>query len=184
MIYFTSDLHIGHKNILKYQQDTRPYTDIDEHDKWIIDTINSTCTKKDELYVLGDISVSQSQLIQEKLKKIDPHIFLVRGNHDHWKESQEAKLFERVWDYRIVHWDKQRIVCFHFPIEEWNRCEWGDIHLHGHCHGSCPTVKTNRFDIGWDVHKRPVSIDEILSWKNTNEEHWVTHHDLVITNRR
>ena len=47
---YTSDLHLNHKNILKY--DKRPFNSIEEHDKGIIDNINSLVKETDELYIL------------------------------------------------------------------------------------------------------------------------------------
>ena len=54
MNYFISDLHLGHKNVLKF--DNRPFINIEEHDKTIIDNWNSKVNDNDDVYVLGDIS--------------------------------------------------------------------------------------------------------------------------------
>ena len=42
--YFVSDLHLSHKNILKY--DNRPFNSIEEHDQSIINNINSNKMKQ------------------------------------------------------------------------------------------------------------------------------------------
>lgn len=51
MNYFISDLHLGHKNVLKF--DNRPFINIEEHDKTIIDNWNSKVNDNDDVYVLG-----------------------------------------------------------------------------------------------------------------------------------
>lgn len=54
MNYFISDLHFGHKNILKF--DNRPFLNIEQHDKAIIENWNNVVGEDDDVYVLGDIS--------------------------------------------------------------------------------------------------------------------------------
>ena len=52
MIYFISDTHFGHKNIVSYCK--RPFIDTHEMNKTIIDNINSVVKPSDTLYFLGD----------------------------------------------------------------------------------------------------------------------------------
>lgn len=52
--WVTSDLHFGHKNIIKYEN--RPFKDIEEMDKAIIELWNKTVKKDDKIYILGDFS--------------------------------------------------------------------------------------------------------------------------------
>ena len=62
-IYFTSDLHFGHSNILKHSP-KRPYSDtvdIAAHDEWLLDLWRSTVDKKDTIYILGDLTFLKSE---------------------------------------------------------------------------------------------------------------------------
>lgn len=45
MIYFTSDLHLGHNNILKFTG--RPYDSMEEMNRELIRNINFRVTKND-----------------------------------------------------------------------------------------------------------------------------------------
>ena len=54
MIWFTSDLHLGHVNVLQFQN--RPFADIDEMNEALIANINAKVKKNDELWILGDFS--------------------------------------------------------------------------------------------------------------------------------
>ena len=54
MIYFTSDMHFGHNNIIKLCQ--RPFSSAEEMDNCMIENWNKLVKAKDEIYILGDIA--------------------------------------------------------------------------------------------------------------------------------
>ena len=176
MIYFTSDLHFNHTNILKYQKHTRPYSSVVEMNRAIISRWNSIISPKDEVWVLGDFFMGNHKESVELIKYLNGHIHLIRGNHDYFSHKEEKELFASVQDYKVLRYEKDKYILCHYPIEEWDGCYYGRIHLHGHCHGNLQRKLPNRFDIGWDVFQRPVSIDEIKSWR-TDEK--VPHHGVT-----
>lgn len=55
MIWFTSDTHFGHSNIIKLAE--RPFVNIDEMEGSLVANINSLIAPSDELYHLGDFSM-------------------------------------------------------------------------------------------------------------------------------
>ena len=177
MIYFTSDLHFNHINILKYQYNTRLYSNIEDMNQDIISIINSTCREVDDLYILGDVLMGPRIKGLHLIRQLKPKLHLIRGNHDTFNQEQEQELFESVYDYKIVKDNKRNIVCFHYPIQEWDKAHYGIVHLYGHCHGHLKEELPNRFDIGWDVHSRPISFDEVMSWKTSDR---ITHHGETV----
>ena len=54
MIWFTSDTHFGHENVLKFTD--RPWETIWQMNDAIVDNINGKVAVDDELYILGDFS--------------------------------------------------------------------------------------------------------------------------------
>lgn len=81
MIYFTSDLHLGHNNILKFTG--RPYDSMEEMNRELIRNINFRVTKNDWLYILGDVSHHiLPEQTNQLLARINGRKVLVRGNHD------------------------------------------------------------------------------------------------------
>ena len=54
MIWFTSDLHLGHANILRLAG--RPWEDVDRMNAALVTAINARVMPGDTLYVLGDFS--------------------------------------------------------------------------------------------------------------------------------
>ena len=53
MDFFTADLHLGHKNIIKYCN--RPFSSLKDMDETIINNWNSVVGKNDTVYALGDL---------------------------------------------------------------------------------------------------------------------------------
>lgn len=53
MVFFTSDLHLGHRNII--QLCNRPFSSIDEMDQRFIEKWNEKVTDADTVYILGDL---------------------------------------------------------------------------------------------------------------------------------
>jgi len=58
-IFFISDLHISHKNILKY--DGRPYSDLAEMHVDLIKRWNEVVQPDDVVYYLCDLSFGRSE---------------------------------------------------------------------------------------------------------------------------
>ena len=52
MKYYISDLHIGHKNCIIF--DNRPFSTLEEMHDTIVENWNSVVKKDDEVYILGD----------------------------------------------------------------------------------------------------------------------------------
>lgn len=86
-IFFTSDQHFAHINIMKYEKDNRvdlngnSFNSIDDMDYYIIDRWNEKITPEDTVYLLGDTSFKE-QVIRNYLHSLNGNIELVCGNHD------------------------------------------------------------------------------------------------------
>lgn len=164
-IYFTSDLHLAHKNIIEY--DGRPFKTIEEHDKSLIDNINKVCESTSLLFVLGDLSMCKDMTYIDKLlDQVQCTMVLIKGNHDkHLKQAFLNKHFIEVHDYLEVKTSANKFILSHFPFYSWDGNHRGSIHLHGHTHKMCPELNGKHFNVGVcnsDTYS-PYSLNDILT---------------------
>jgi putative hydrolase protein len=75
-VFFTSDLHFGHRNIMRHcpkRLEICGASDVDDittHDKWLIDLWNGTVDKKDVVYMLGDFHLSHPTTLRSYSKNL------------------------------------------------------------------------------------------------------------------
>lgn len=169
MIYFTSDLHFYHNNVIMHAN--RPFSSVEEMDDTLIFNWNQSVKANDEIYILGDVTMKGALYAAEVLQKLNGRKYLIKGNHDRFtdQEAFDKSLFEWIKVYHELSYKSQRFVLFHYPIEEWNHFFRGAIHLHGHQHNHKDYNYQNRqkglrrFDVGVDANDMlPVSIEEII----------------------
>ena len=79
MIYFTSDLHFYHVNIIDLCE--RPFIDIEEMHKTMIDNWNAVVGKEDEIYIFGDFVFKGSGAqTNEILRQLNGKKYLIKGS--------------------------------------------------------------------------------------------------------
>lgn len=177
-IYFTADIHQGHKGILKHSPNRGFSEDeVIQHDEWIIDIWNKIIHKKDIIYVLGDFIWFGPQLAQKFLGKINGLKHIVFGNHDATCRKL-TNYFESNADLKTVRFKKEvypfieefEFVCSlsHYPMASWDQKSRWSVNLHGHVHSKMDDFnkKTTdmRWDVGWDGelgYHQPVSLEKI-----------------------
>lgn len=74
----------------------------------------------------------------------------------------------------------EKIVLFHFPIHEWNKCHKGSLHFHGHCHGNLEGKQMyNRIDVGLDSLGKIMTMEEVIKtlvFRNKSAIMYPNHH--------
>jgi calcineurin-like phosphoesterase family protein len=172
MIFFTSDLHINHRAMLKYCPEARPFPHITAMNEAIVERFNSRVGPDDETYFLGDLALNCSaSYLNGILSRLHGKKYLIIGNHDKKlvrKETPRKILeahFEWIKWYHEMKVEGVRLILFHFPIEIWEKKHYGSYHLCGHSHGGYPRKPgVLRMDVGVDTNNLyPYSINEIKS---------------------
>jgi calcineurin-like phosphoesterase family protein len=79
MIYFTSDLYLGHANIIKHCN--RPFEDVSKMDDALIDNWNMRVHRDDTIYIVGDL-MFRVKSPENCLERLKGKKHLVVGNHD------------------------------------------------------------------------------------------------------
>jgi calcineurin-like phosphoesterase family protein len=167
MLWFISDTHFSHTNIIKYSK--RPFKDSQEMDDILIKNWNSKVKKQDLVYHLGDVGLGNPIRLKYILDELNGKIFLIKGNHE--KSAMNKKCinrFEWVKDYFELNYfdneDKkmQLMILFHYPMKTWNKKSYGSFHLFGHAHGNILPDNTLSMDVGVDCNNYyPISYFEI-----------------------
>ena len=138
-VYFTSDLHFGHKAIINY--DSRPFFSVSEMNAELIKRWNNKVNKNDLTYVLGDLFWNGDfDFVQDVLKRLSGQIILIKGNHDHWLHNAgNKKLLSGIKDYddikvTLKDGTVKRCILSHYFMPFYNGHFNNAIHLHGHTH--------------------------------------------------
>ena len=189
-VFFTSDPHFGHGNILKYCRRTKFMTpeeirkldagedfrvsreSIDKMSTHLIDQINTTVGEDDTLWCLGDWSFPSNyeEAMKYRFRIHCKDVNLVLGNHD---KRGIAKAFSICGDLIELSVDHLKIVLCHYAMAIFNGSHRSALHLYGHSHSGAEETMDKAFpdrrsmDAGVDNafkllgEYRPFSIDEI-----------------------
>jgi calcineurin-like phosphoesterase family protein len=182
-VFFTSDPHFGHANVIKYC--SRPFTDVQHMNEMMVVRWNEIVRPEDTVYVLGDFSLGKNWV-----REITPRLMgtkhLIAGNHD-WCHPVHAKKPEKIEKFTklylesgfasvkledIIEVEGRRIRLHHMPYQgdhtpderyhEWRPKDDGLWLFHGHVHDLW-RFKGRQINVGvdqWDF--RPVGLETLM----------------------
>ena len=184
-IFFTSDLHFGHENVIRF--DNRPFDTVEEMDEEMIKRWNTKVGKGDIVYVLGDfIWKAATNEAVSIIRRLNGQIILIKGNHDRFLHNAAAKkALAGIKDYddicvTLEDGTTRRCILSHYFIPFYNGHRYQAIHLHGHSHFTEESAEEVRIttelnEKGYDLkiynvgcmywNYTPVTLDEILERK-------------------
>ena len=166
-VWFTSDTHFGHFNIIEYTN--RPFKSSAHMNRELIKKWNERVKPEDTVYFLGDFCFKSMSgkgngdptKAQSYIKQLNGNIIFVKGNHDtnNGLNTKTKAL--------LIGMGGLDIYCVHNPIDSNNAFK---LNLVGHVHGvwkSRPDtkfgVKTILINVGVDVWNfYPISFKEIM----------------------
>ena len=154
-IWFTSDTHFDHANIIKYCN--RPFSHKDEMNETMVQNWNSVVGHNDTIYHIGDFSFSKDP--GKFFHRLNGKKILIKGNHD--KQITTRLFLGLVYDYYELKIDGKFIVLCHYAFKVFNKSHHGALNLFGHSHGTL-SENTQQIDVGVDRWNfTPVNLEQI-----------------------
>lgn len=185
-LYFTSDLHFGHRNILRFC--ARPFRDEKDMARGLISNWNATVRPNDVVFSLGDFSWwTGRHEVKRLVEQLQGEKYFIPGNHckEGMYELVNDPQFHECSD--IVHLyvrgeegdprfrDKKcyEIILCHYPLATASHIK-SSYHFFGHIHSAVSEPLTEFgeplklpigrvMDVGADRHHyKPVEFFEVL----------------------
>jgi len=185
MIFFSSDHHFFHANVIKYC--ARPFSSVEEMNEMLVKHWNDTVMPDDIVYYLGDFSMA-FRPVETFTKRLNGIKYLVPGNHDfchsyHKKSRTAEKRAEWVQKYidngwlvlpeqttleiegvgavNMCHHPHTNVGDYDDKYANWRPVNDGKILLCGHVHEKWKQIG-NMINVGCDVWDyKPVSVEKI-----------------------
>lgn len=160
-IYFSSDLHLGHANIIRYC--ARPFANVSEMNSTLISNWNKTITDEDLVYYLGDLAYGKgSGPASYWLRKLNGRITYIGGNHD--------KNIPNMKNYEILKYKTHSFLLVHDPSKLPIR--WDGWVIHGDKHNNnilqYPFIngKNKTINVSAElINYRPLNIEQLAALK-------------------
>lgn len=125
-VHVISDLHLGHNNLAIH----RGFLNADIQDEYIISQWNSVITKRDTVWILGDITMEHHKHYY-KLDMLNGIKNVVGGNHDSPNHTKKMMVYINKY---CGCYSYKGFIMTHIPIHE--SCLEGRFrkNIHGHIH--------------------------------------------------
>jgi calcineurin-like phosphoesterase family protein len=168
-IFFASDHHFHHANILTFKRDDgtalREFESVSHMNEHMVNSHNSVVKSGDKVYFLGDVCMDRKGRGLEILARMNGEKILVKGNHDQCKASDYLKYFK---DIRGSH-QFEGLIMTHIPIHSESLARWG-LNLHGHLHHNVVRLPLSQipdkryFSVCMErINYTPISLEEVKS---------------------
>ncbi|WP_311274018.1 metallophosphoesterase [Methylobacterium sp. WCS2018Hpa-22] len=159
-VWLTGDTHFGHAGSIA--QSKRPFRDVAEMDRLLIEAWNSCVRANDTVIHAGDFEWGHTpERAAQIFQALKGRKHLIVGNHDRARVTDLP--WESVQERLTVHAGGRRIVCDHYPMRAWPGAFRGVLHVHGHTHGSLPGTSQS-CDVGVDCWGyAPARVEDVIA---------------------
>ena len=191
-IFFCSDTHFGHFNILKYEPKRvleifnylkSKNINVEKmtvelmsllHTEMLVSRWNEVVSNDDIVYFLGDFALCNNKEAEKIGRRLNGHKVIILGNHDYKKHKYSYTLekhfkacgFERVEFNPIIL--KGKFILSHEPIDINNNFYY-NIYGHVHSNEQFETKTDSSFCCCLDRHNYyPVELEEFNTYERRN----------------
>ncbi|MCK9369598.1 hypothetical protein M0R04_06795 [Candidatus Dojkabacteria bacterium] len=161
-IWFLSDTHFNHKNIIKYSN--RPFPTIELMTSCLIGNHNNVVEQNDIVIWCGDVTFGDVHHTNELINAMPGYKIHIIGNHD---MDRKGKLNALSFDERhscividVVDAEVEyQLLVTHYPLTV---VPAGCINIHGHCHNS-PALSQKHINVCVErTNYTPLNMNVIL----------------------
>ena len=170
-IWVTSDWHFAHDKFFCYER--RGFKSVFEMNEELLYLHNHFVAPNDEVYVLGDLTLGDTEVGIKYIREMNGRLHIIRGNHDSdkkIKEYAEMPNVVEIVDAKFLNYGKFHFFLSHYPALTANYDEKSlkqkMINLCGHIH---TLDRFADFDKGLIYHcevdahdNKPVLLDDII----------------------
>lgn len=161
-IYFFSDTHFDHKNIIRYCR--RPFHSTGQMNRELLARWNNTVNENESIYFLGDMTFGRRRHpIDYWLGKLNGQVNFIRGNHDTDIINRAIVTPERTG----IQFDNYQFLLMHHPYRPFGYDGWiihGDKHNNSLKKYPFINQKTKTVNVCAElVNYTPISLDKLIS---------------------
>lgn len=171
-IWVTSDLHFGHDKAFCYGP--RGFDSVEEMNEAIVRNWNELVEDEDDVYVLGDLMLGDTEKGLELLETLKGRLHIVKGNHDtdarilQYSECPNVVEIQDIIHLKVY---KVHIYMSHYPTlvgnyDDGRSLRQSLLNLCGHSHTTDPFADWDKgriYHCELDAHDmKPILIEEIL----------------------
>lgn len=181
-MFFTADQHYGHQGVIDFVD--RPFSSVSDMDDMMIWKHNERVSRSDDVYMLGDFSISHDlKYLRKIFDKLNGRKHLIIGNHEK-KSALKLNWSSKPSHFKKIKDDEGRVIVLsHYSQRSWDGMYKGAFHFYGHTHGRLQGIGRST-DVGvdaWDFG--PVTaaeaIERMMVW-NPDFETYAPEVDEVI----
>jgi calcineurin-like phosphoesterase family protein len=156
--FFISDTHFGHRGIIQYESEKRPFQTLEEHDEALIANWNNTVKSDDKVYHVGDFCLNWRSL--SVAKRLNGRKILIMGNHDIFRTEEYLEVgFERVQGALQF----ENLILTHIPVHPQQLEHRFFANVHGHLHSKkLPDWRYLNVSVE-HINLTPITLEEVYS---------------------
>lgn len=159
-LFFVSDTHWCHANIIKYCH--RKFSDVEEMNQFMAEKWNEVVKPSDTIIHLGDVFMGRFKKFLESnmIKSLNGYKILIKGNHDRSADYMKQLGFNEVYNSLHLNLPNNKVALLkHIPQSDLEGC---DYQFHGHTHSRFPIVgQYVNFTVeAWNY--KPVSLSKLM----------------------
>ena len=158
-VWLWSDLHFGHKNILKFSD--RPYEDTVHMREQLILEHNVRVNHDDTCIVVGDFAFLPVPEANDILHRLNGYKVLIIGNHDVKKKKVMKLHFDEILICAHMNVEDMDFLFTHYPCHR--TPDWC-FNIHGHEHVAMLSTDTwQHFNVNCELQDyHPILMDDIV----------------------